>query len=71
MSESEAGRSEADILFLLLRERYGSRLTLEELQAVRSGLAAIVEGAEALRAVRLANADGPLLPQRPDAPPAP
>jgi hypothetical protein len=71
MNESEAGRSEGDILFLLLRRRYGSRLRLEELQAVRSGLAAIVDGAEALRAVRLQNSDGPLLPRRPDAPPAP
>ena len=71
MSESEAARSEADILFLLLRERYGSRLTLEDLQAVRTGLEAIVEGAKALRAVRLDNADGPLLPHRPDLPPAP
>ena len=71
MSESEAGRSEADILFLLLRERYGNRLTLEELQAARSGLAAIVEGAEALRAVRIDNGDGPLLPRRPDDPSAP
>ena len=71
MSESEAERSEADILFLLLRERYGSRLTLEELQAVRNGLAAIVEGAQSLRSVRLENGDGPLLPKRPDPPPAP
>ena len=66
MSESGATRSEADILFLLLRERYGSRLTLEDLQAVRTGLAAIVEGAQALRAVKLDNADGPLLPRPPD-----
>ena len=71
MSESEAARSEVDILFLLLRERYGSRLTLEELQTVRTSLTAIVEGAESLRAVRLENADGPLLPRRPDVPPAP
>jgi hypothetical protein len=71
MSESEAARSEVDILFLLLRERYGSRLTLEELQAVRTSLTAIVEGAESLRAVQLENADGPLLPRRPDVPPTP
>ena len=71
MSESEAARSEAAILFLLLRERYGGRLTLEDLQAVRTGLEAIVEGAQSLRAVRLENADGPLLPHRPDVPPAP
>jgi hypothetical protein len=71
MSELEAERSEADILFLLLRERYGNRLTLEELQAVRNGLAAIVEGAQSLRSVRLENGDSPLLPRRPDPPLAP
>ena len=71
MSESEAGRSEADILFVLLRERYGGRLTLEDLQAVRAGLEAIVQGAESLRAIRLENAEGPLLPRRPDVLPAP
>jgi hypothetical protein len=53
-----------------VRARYGSRLTPEELAAVRSGVAAIVEGARALRAVRLDNGDGPLLPRSPD-PPAP
>jgi hypothetical protein len=65
-----ATAGEVDLLFALVRERYGSRLTPEELEAVRSGVAAIVEGARALRAVRLDNGDGPLLPRSPD-PPAP
>ena len=68
MSEPEAGSSEADLLFALVRERYGSRLTPEELEAVRKGLGAIVEGARALRSVRLDNADGPLLPRVLDVP---
>jgi len=68
MSEPEAVGSEADLLFALVRDRYGSRLTSEELEAVRAGVAAIVEGARALRAVRLDNADGPLLPRLPDGP---
>ena len=38
---------------------------------MRTGVAAIVEGARALRAVRLDNADGPLLPLPLDLPPAP
>ena len=71
MEESEAARSEVDILFLLLRERYGNRLTLEDLQGVRAGLEAIVGNAQALRAVRIDNADSPLLPHRLDVPPAP
>jgi hypothetical protein len=68
MSEPEAARSEVEILFSLVRDRYGSRLTPEELEALRTGLAAIVEAARALRAVRLDNADGPLLPRPPDVP---
>jgi hypothetical protein len=71
MREPEAARSEEELLFSLVRERYASRLTPEELAAIRTGLASIVEGARALRAVRLDNADGPLLPHRPDAPPRP
>jgi len=71
MSEPAAGRSEADILFQLVQDRYGGRLTPDELEAVRKGVAAMVEGARALRAVRLDNADGPLLPRFPDACSAP
>lgn len=62
MSEPEAARSEEEHLFSLVRARYGSRLAPDELEAVRAGVAAIVAGAQALRAVRLDNADGPLLP---------
>ena len=68
---SEAARREAELLFSLVRDRYGSRLTPEELEAVRTGVAAIVEAARALRAVPLDNADGPLLPLLPDHPPSP
>jgi hypothetical protein len=73
MNESApvATPGEVDLLFALVRERYGSRLTPEELEAVRAGVAAIVEGVRALRAVRLDNGDGPLLPLFPEAPPAP
>jgi hypothetical protein len=59
---AESGASEADLLFALVRERYGTRLTPEELEAVRAGVSAVVDGARALRSVRLDNADGPLLP---------
>lgn len=69
MTEPEAARREEELLFSLVRERYASRLTPEELEAIRTGLAGIVEGVRALRAVRLDNADGPILPRLPDAPP--
>ena len=68
---SEPAPSEVERLFAVVRERYGSRLTPEQLEAVRTGVAAIVEGARALRAVRLDNADGPILPLPRDVPPAP
>jgi hypothetical protein len=61
MGESKAAPSEEDLLFSLVRERYGSRLTPDELEAVRAGVAAMVAAARALRAVRLDNADAPLL----------
>ena len=59
--------TEADLLFALVRERYGSRLTPEQLEAVRQGVTTIVEEARALRAVPLRNSDAPLLPSPPDA----
>ena len=71
MSDPGAAASEVDLLFALVRERYGGRLSPDELDAVRTALAGIVEGARALRAGRLDNADGPLLPLLPEAPPAP
>ena len=58
---SEDPRSqEADALFALVRSRYGTRLTAEQLESVRRGVAALVEQAAALRAVRLSNADEPV-----------
>lgn len=68
---TEPAANEVDLLFALVRERYGHRLTPEQLEAVRTGVAAIVDGARALRAVRLDNADGPVLPLPRDVPPSP
>ena len=68
---SEPVPSEVERLFAVVQERYGNRLTPEQLEAVRTAVAAIVEGAKALRAVRLDNADGPILPLPGDVPPAP
>jgi hypothetical protein len=53
---------ETDRLLALVRDRYGDRLTAEELDAVRRGVDAIVEHARLLRAVRLRNADEPWPP---------
>jgi hypothetical protein len=59
MSESEAVRAEVETMLGLVRERYGSRLSAEELDSVRTAIEGIVQAAHVLRAVRLANADEP------------
>ena len=59
MSEPEAVRAEVEAMLALVRERYGSRLSAEELAGVRTAIAGIVQAAHALRAVRLGNADEP------------
>lgn len=66
--EAQLGRdsqAEIDALFALIRRRYGARLTPAELEAVRKGVQGVVEGARALRAVRLGNADEPFQPFTP------
>ena len=56
---------EADALFEIVRQRYGARLTQEQLDEVRKIVQAQVEAARALRAVRLTNADEPMQPFAP------
>ena len=62
MEESGLGSSEVDRLFALVTERYGARLTAAQLEDVRKGIEAVVTGARALRAVKLANSDEPMQP---------
>jgi hypothetical protein len=50
---------ESDILFKLITEKYGDRLTSEELEDVKKGVENIVEAARALREVKLENWDEP------------
>ena len=59
MSEPEAIRAEVETMLALVRERYGSRLSADELAGVRTAIEGIVQAAHALRAVRLTNADEP------------
>jgi hypothetical protein len=59
MSEPETVRTEVEAMLALVRERYGSRLSAEELAGVRTAIEGIVQAAHALRAVRLTNADEP------------
>ena len=62
MAETQDIRAEAEALFALVRERYGDRLTPEQLDGVRKGVEGIVNAARALRAVRLENTDEPMPP---------
>ena len=62
MGETEDIRAEAEALFALVRERYGDRLTPEQLDSVRQGIEGIVKATRALRAVRLENSDEPMQP---------
>lgn len=55
----EAIRQEVEAMLALVRERYGSRLSAEELAGVRTAIEGIVQAAHALRAVRLTGADEP------------
>ena len=59
MSVTGGDPSEADLLFAFVRRRYAERLTTEELAALRRSVDEVARLAEALRAVRLRNADEP------------
>ena len=56
---------ESEHLFNIVKERYGERLSEEELAEVRKGVDRIVEAAEKLREVRLENGDEPFFVFRP------
>ena len=55
----ESNHVEAETLFRLVEQLYGSRLTAAELDEVRKGVERIVEASAELRAVRLGNWDEP------------
>ena len=56
---AEAPDPEHDALFEIVRQRYGARLTPEQLDELRKIVRGQVEAARALRSVRLGNADEP------------
>ena len=62
MAQTQDIRAEVEALFALVRERYGDRLTSEQLDSVCQGVEGIVRTARALRAVRLENSDEPMQP---------
>ena len=50
---------ESETLYNLVRDRYGDRLSPEELEEVKKGVERITETAKALREVKLENWDEP------------
>ncbi|MQY83468.1 hypothetical protein GH157_07240 [archaeon] len=60
---NESGESEH--LFNIIKERYGERLSDDELAEVKKGVEKIVEAAEKLREIRLENGDEPFFVFKP------
>jgi hypothetical protein len=52
-------KDESEILFELVKQNYGDRLSEEQLKEVRSNVEKIVETAMELRKIRLDNSDEP------------
>jgi hypothetical protein len=65
MSEPAKPDPEADALFEIVRQRYGDRLTREQLDELSRIVRAQVEAARALRPMRLTSADEPMQPFAP------
>lgn len=65
MSSHKKRNDESEVLFKMLQNRYGERLSPEELEEVRKGVERITETAEALRSVKLENWDEPFFVFKP------
>ncbi len=61
----ETPNPEVVALFALIANRYGGRLTTEQLDEIKKMVEGQVEMARALRAVKLTNADEPFPPFTP------
>ncbi len=59
MPDAQPTTSESEARLHMIRQRYGERLTSQELEEVRQGVEGIAKVAEALRAVKLDNSDEP------------
>ena len=55
----DSGQREAELMFDVVRERYGDRLDDEQLEEVRKGVEGIFEAAQTLREIKLENGDEP------------
>jgi hypothetical protein len=62
MAEEQHATPESEALMHLIRQRYGHRMTSEELEEVCKGVEGITQAAAALRMVRLNQSDEPFSP---------
>lgn len=70
MNNTNQTKDESRLFFGMVNQRYGDRLTSEQLEQVQKGVESIREAAAALRAVELRNSDEPFamfIPYRKDA----
>ena len=58
-------KSESEHLFNIIKERYGERLSDDELTEVKKGVDRLMEAAEKLREIRLENGDEPFFVFKP------
>ena len=59
MGDNDARDAEIQARFNLVKQRYGDRLTADELDEVRKDVADIVDSAKALSSAHLDNSDEP------------
>jgi len=61
VSQEQGVQVECEAAFDLLMQRYGDRLTPEMVDGLRGSVEAVVKTVAAVRSVKLANGDAPLL----------
>ena len=65
MSGKDRVKIESEVLFSLVKERYGKRLTPGELDEILGGIEKLTEAAMALRKIPLENGDEPFFVFKP------
>jgi len=59
MSEEKSDDKEFENLYNVVRDRFGGRLTVEELEQVKKDVKTVADASRALRSVKLSNWDEP------------
>ena len=59
LGRHNVSKADSEGMFQIIKDRYGNRLTPEELEEVKKGVERVVELGEELRAFKLGNGDQP------------